>query len=139
MNVEKMTNYRLNKKARSLYNKLSCYLCESEEGICVKCANCQTTSAHPMCLWLAGDHIELTEQLNKSEQRLAKSIKIDLVQNINVREMFHSIGPGSNGGYHKDPALKIKFKTKRDIEYSKSISLLENDEMSDCDETKVDD
>ncbi len=52
--------------------------------------------------------------------------------------MFHSIGPGSNGGYHEDPALKLKFKSKHDIENSASINILtqDNDDMSDFEEEK---
>ena len=136
MNIETMSNYRLNKKARSLFGMLNCYICEEDEGFCVTCTLCESTAAHPMCLWLSGDHIELKETLNKGEQRLEKSIKSDLVNNGSVRQMFHSIGPGSNGGYHEDPALRIKIKLKRPIESNSAMKFMECDEISDADDDK---
>ena len=45
------------------------------------CSLCESSAAHPMCLWLSGDHIELKETLNKGDQRLEKSIKSNLVNN----------------------------------------------------------
>ena len=74
MNIEKMTHYRLNKKARSSYKQLVCYVCDQEEGFCVTCSHCKITAAHPMCLWLAGDHVSLNQKMNKSEHRLAVSV-----------------------------------------------------------------
>lgn len=47
--------------------------------------------------------------------------------------MFHSIGPGSNGGYHSDPVYKSKPACALDLEVSSQLLIAQDEAVSEED------
>jgi len=104
--LDTMTGFRLKTSMRAAIGENECYICKENVGICLQCSSPACPKfAHPHCLWLEGTVFEQSEE---KANCIYDQFDVASLKTSKVRGMFHAIGPGTNGWYFDDPALKME-------------------------------